>query len=284
MSYVEGNQNAQTGFRSRTENNQYLNPLSKSNAIYFRDTIKQFCPHQRYVDHRPYPYRSFVRPPIDFNYYNNPTEKDSFIPCYKNYPKRELNPLVSRQDLAKYLRSNGNLYMHKKPCNSCSRINDGNYGRNYYTCYQKTFPFINGNFRGENFMYTSSNGFKKPFSQTRNYGNTRYNSGNYNRNNDNFDNNNYGTYNENDKNDLNNQGFIENDKNNNEVDNLSKDNNKPNNTIETSHPVTIDNKFNQYNISSSYRPKIRRRFHKTQIFNNYKPFMVDDFKEYADYE
>ena len=71
MSYVEENQNTQNGFRNRTENNQYLNPLSKSNAIYFRDTIKQFCPHQRYVDHRPYPYRSFVRPPVDFNYYNN---------------------------------------------------------------------------------------------------------------------------------------------------------------------------------------------------------------------
>ena len=38
--------------------------------------------------------------------------------------------------------------------------------------------------------------------------------------------------------------------------------------------------------SSSYtiKPKIGRRFHKVQIFNNYKPFLVDDFREYAKYE
>ena len=29
--------------------------------------------------------------------------------------------------------------------------------------------------------------------------------------------------------------------------------------------------------------KPRRRFHKTQIFNNYKPFLVDDFKDYGEY-
>ena len=37
-------------------------------------------------------------------------------------------------------------------------------------------------------------------------------------------------------------------------------------------------KYNIFNI----RP--RRRFHKVQIFNNCKPFLVDDFKDYGYYE
>ena len=124
---------AALGFQ--TDQNDYLNPYNKTSSVYFRDTIKQFCPHQRFVDHRPYPYRPFVKPPTDFNYFNNPTEKDSFVPCFKNYAKRELNPLVTRQDLSKYLKYNGGLIKHQRPCNSCSRINNGNYGRNYYTHY-----------------------------------------------------------------------------------------------------------------------------------------------------
>ena len=38
------------------------------------------------------------------------------------------------------------------------------------------------------------------------------------------------------------------------------------------------------NIVNYFRIKPKRRFHKVQIFNNYKPFLVDDFKDYADYE
>jgi hypothetical protein len=163
-SLVEKKNKNNSSLQFKTDYSDYLNPYNKSNSIYFRDTIKQFCPHQRYVDHRPYPYRSFVKPPTDFNYFNNPTEKDSFVPCFKNYPKRELLPLVTRQDLAKYLKNNGKLISHKRPCNSCSRINYGNYGRNYYTIEHKSFPFINGNFTGTNFRVT--NGFSTLY-QTR---------------------------------------------------------------------------------------------------------------------
>ena len=45
----------------------------------------------------------------------------------------------------------------------------------------------------------------------------------------------------------------------------------------------INNKSKYYNYYGA-TPKYKRTFHKTQIFNHYKPFMVDDFKEYADYE
>jgi hypothetical protein len=251
------NQN-KTSLKFHTDYNNYFTPHNKTNSIYFRDTIKQFCPHQRYVDHRPYPYRNFVKPPTDFNYFNNPTDKDSFVPCFKKYPTRELQPLVTRQDLAKYLKYNGKLISHHRPCNSCSRINDGNYGRNYYTVNHKSFPFINGNFTGTNFgIRTGFNSTRNNRSQRLRYKIRDYD--NYNTNNE-YNNNFNNEYNE----------------INNEYNNEQKANLKDNNIINR-------NKYsgNEYLGAT---PKYKRRFHKTQIFNHYKPFMVDDFKEYADYE
>ena len=240
-----------------TENSDFLNPYKKKNSIYFRDTIKQFCPHQRYVDHRPYPYRSFVRPPTDFNYFNNPTDQDSFVPCFRNYPKRDLLPLVTRQDLAKYLKSNGQLIKHQRPCNSCSKINYGNYGRNYYTIDHRSFPFINGNFTGTNFRVTNSFGMPYHTSYDRNR-NIRYKIRDY----DNNENN--GEFN---------NEFYESQKN------LDKEENKKQNNVNNK------NKFSETEyLGGGATPKYKRRFHKTQIFNHYKPFMVDDFKEFADYE
>ena len=256
-----------TQIKYKTESFDNLIPINKKNSIYFRDTIKQFCPHQRYVDHRPNPFRNFVQPPNDFNYYNNPTEKDTFVPCYNNYPKRELLPLVTRQDLNKYLKNNAKLFRHHKPCNSCSRINDGNYGRNYYTIYHKSFPFINGNFTGTNFRI--KNRFINPY-QTRNNGQPRYNINDENNNiyQRNYESNIDNRY-DNNMNNMNNNDVInENEKNNNETEIKQNENN------------TISAK----NTMSNYTPKFRRSFHKTQIFNHYKPFMVDDFKEFADYE
>ena len=138
-----------TPLKNGSENNVYL-AHRKLNKIYFRDTIKQFCPHQRFVDHRPYIYRPFSRVPFDFNYYNSPIEKDSFVPCFQSITN-EFLPLVTREDLEKYLKGNSKLIKHLRPCNSCKLINEGNYGRNYYTFNHKSFPFVNGNFTGMNF-------------------------------------------------------------------------------------------------------------------------------------
>ena len=257
-------------FHYRTNNGEYLNPYSKKNAIYFRDTIKQFCPHQRFVDHRPYTYRNFPKAPYYFNYFNTPTEKDSFVPCYKNYAKREICPLVKREDLEKFLKSDDKLIKHRRPCISCSKINQGNYGRNYYTINQKSFPFINGNFTGTNFRIT--NGFKTP-SQMRNTGRIKYKLKDY----DTYDNyNNYNNYDNYQTNKEFNKEYNENEKV--DIKNENEDiKNENENTIKDNNNKTISNELG--NIS-----KYKRRFRKTQIFNNYKPFMVDDFKEYADYE
>ena len=249
-------QNSSLNFRTY---NNVLDPYNKKNAIYFRDTIKQFCPYQRFVDHRPYPIRSFVTPPIDFNYYNSPTEKDAYISCYKNFPKGDLLPLVTRQDFAKYIKNNGKLIKHQNPCNSCSKINEGNYGRNYYTIDHKSFPFINGNFTGTNFK--SFNGFNTSYGGNRRR--IRYKIRDYD---------NYQTNNE-----YNNE--INNNRNNNEY--------YGNQTNDGNEGFKMDNNANSgtiVNETDSNIPKIKRRFHKTQIFNRYKPYMIDNFKEYADYE
>ena len=260
--FMEGNRN-KSSLQFKTYNNEYIDPYNKKSDIYFRDTIKQFCPHQRFVDHRPYPIRNFVVPPIDFNYYNNPIEKDAYVPCFKNYQKRELQPLVTRQDLAKYLKNNGKLINHQRPCNSCSRINDGNYGRNYYTFNHKSFPFINGNFTGTNFRIT--NGFNTSYGGNRSR-RIRYKIRDY----DNYQTNNEynNEYNNGNNNEYNNE-------NNNEKEGFKKDNN-----------LNSGKTGNIFNETEYLRetPKIKRRFHKTQIFNRYKPYMVDDFKEFADYE
>ena len=249
-------QNSSLNFRTY---NNVLDPYNKKNAIYFRDTIKQFCPYQRFVDHRPYPIRSFVTPPIDFNYYNSPTEKDAYISCYKNFPKGDLLPLVTRQDFAKYIKNNGKLIKHQNPCNSCSKINEGNYGRNYYTIDHKSFPFINGNFTGTNFK--SFNGFNTSYGGNRRR--IRYKIRDYDK---------YQTNNE-----YNNE--INNNRNNNE--------HYSNQTNDGNEGFKMDNNANSgtiVNETDSNIPKIKRRFHKTQIFNRYKPYMIDNFKEYADYE
>ena len=51
---------------------------------------------------------------------------------------------------------------------------------------------------------------------------------------------------------------------------------------------TLD-EIGNYNITERKAPKerpksCRKLFRKSQIFNNYKPFLVDDFNEYSDYE
>ena len=264
---------AALGFQ--TDQNDYLNPYNKTSSVYFRDTIKQFCPHQRFVDHRPYPYRPFVKPPTDFNYFNNPTEKDSFVPCFKNYAKRELNPLVTRQDLSKYLKYNGGLIKHQRPCNSCSRINNGNYGRNYYTIYHKSFPFINGNFTGTNFRIT--NGFNTPYQTRNNRSNRiRYKLRDYDNN---YQNNN--EYNDNEYNNYNNNNMNMNMNMNEYNENVKENKEEENKNIKKEND--LNNKSKYYNYYGA-TPKYKRTFHKTQIFNHYKPFMVDDFKEFADYE
>lgn len=247
MSYLDNKlkNKTKTELQFKTECNQ-TNSLNQKKNIYFRDTLKQNGPNQRYADHMPYAYRPNVKPQGEF-------------PCFENQ-KGDFNPLTSKENLNKYLKTKNSLFNRHRQCQACQRLN-ASYGKNYNTSYQKTFPLIKGS------LPNLKNSNKMPY-QTRNYKLGNYNTINY-------DNSDYETYNEDS-----NVKYPKIEKKSNGPDNTEKQNNRYN-TIDATNSIKNENKIiNSY----SYQPRFRRTFHKRQIFNNYKPFMVDDFHEYADYE
>ena len=260
----------------RAQTNNYFSPYDKANSIYFRDTIKQFCPFQRFVDHRPNPHRPLLNPPTDNSYYNYPTERENYNPCYYDYRTRQLYPLLTKEDLKIYLKNNGKLYKHQRPCSACLKINNGNYGRNYYTVKQKrTFPFVNGNFIGTDFRISSAR--KTPFSID--IKKIRYKNRNpYN---------NYDTYNQynnkNDENEKYNNKYYENEKLNNEkLDNENYNNEKLDNEKYNYEKEEIKEERNindKNKLDDDYYEFCPNRYgyHKTQILNNYRPYMIDEY-------
>lgn len=243
----------------------------------FRYVKQKFCPFQRYVDHRPYPYRPLSNTTTNRDFFNYPTEKEKYISCYKYINKQKLFPLVTRSDLAKYLKLEGTLLRHQTPCYSCNKINGGNYGRNYYSLTKKSFPFIKGNFCGN---LTKFNPRQNTPSSSRNQTNKikdKFFQGINDRYNNNF---------------------------NTEGKNLDKNSVKKmydtNKKEERKNENNDDINFNEYiqeneskrykflsrNASDNhfYRPVIKTTFHKAQIFDHCKPYLVDEFKEYGGYK
>ena len=279
-------QHTKPKYQISTDNGFYKYHLNSRNKtpMNFRDTSSQFCPHQKFVDHRPYPYRSFLKSTSNFNYFNCPIKSENFIPCYKAMNKRKCLPLITRQDLAKYLKFNGTLLKHIRPCTSCIKINKGNYGRNYSTVNQKRFPFIDGNFVGSGpgiipryktplNSRNKNNHFRYRLSSSKEaYNNEVFTNINNNMRNNNELDNIYNNYMINDKKE---------ERKNEEMDKFEEiDDNVGNN--ETKGLKIISTNFS--NNATFYQPLKRTKFHKTQIFNHYKPYLVDEFKEYAEYK
>lgn len=279
-------QHTKPKYQISTDNGFYKYHLNSRNKtpMNFRDTSSQFCPHQKFVDHRPYPYRSFLKSTSNFNYFNCPIKSENFIPCYKAMNKRKCLPLITRQDLAKYLKFNGTLLKHIRPCTSCIKINKGNYGRNYSTVNQKRFPFIDGNFVGSGpgiipryktplNSRNKNNHFRYRLSSSKEaYNNEVFTNINNNMRNNNELDNIYNNYMINDKKE---------ERKNEEMDKFEEiDDNVGNN--ETKGLKIISKNFS--NNTTFYQPLKRTKFHKTQIFNHYKPYLVDEFKEYAEYK
>ena len=274
-------------FKTSNENGfqrYYITPTYR-NPLFFRDTKKQFCPQQKFVDHRPFPYRSFVKSGSNFNYFNTPIDRENYIPCYKFINQKQCFPLVSRQDLLKYLKKNGKILKHLRPCNSCAKINKGNYGRNYSTIHQKSFPFINGNFIGDNTPRIIPR-YKTPCnSRNVNKNNIRYklaSDEDYN-NNQIFANSNINVNSMFDKYSILDKKEKEEkeERKNEEIDKFDE----LEDLVKNNEKVRI--KYlsrNNMNNKTFYKPMEKRSFHKTQIFNHYKPYLVDEFKEFAEYK
>lgn len=270
-------------FQTMLDNNatKYVIPSMKNRTpLNFRYTNKQFCPFQKFVDHRPYPYRPLSKTNSDVNFFNHPIEREKYISCYKFYNNKRLYPLVSRSDLAKYLRLDGTLLKHQTPCNSCNKINKGNYGRNYYSLIKKSFPFIQGNFTGNLTKFIPRHNTP---SNSRNLTNRLKNKFFRNVSEDYCVNN----YNTEEKNIGGKNAFKKiYDKNKKE----EKKNEEKDDDFNLNKFIKDDEtqrfKYLSRNSQSNYfyRPVIRKTFHKTQIFNHAKPFLVDEFKEYGGYK
>ena len=141
-----------------SDNNRFRKYFSPTNRTPSHRYIKNyFCPFQRYVERRPNPYRPISKTDSRKNQFNFPIEKEKFISCYKHLDKKKLYPLITREDLTKFLKLDTTLFKHKKPCEPCDIINEGNYGRNYYSVIKKSFPFIQGNFCGNITKFTPRN-------------------------------------------------------------------------------------------------------------------------------
>ena len=255
-----------------------FNTFNKANYSSFRDKIQhknKYKPnYNAYNAYIPNPYNSttFFSSSAPFNYYNKSEDKNGLLICYNGGPRKKYNPLIKRANLSQYLKNRSKTLKYKRPCGCYSNYYSSKYMPEYdYSNFERSrqLPNISGN---NNLRYSYDNmtpridnrkkityKLKDNFDNSNNRLNTVYN--NYERN--------------------------ENLETENKEQNLKKEEEAVEENQEEKNeeikPQIINEdekkeKFNYFNL----RP--RRRFHKVQIFNNYKPFLVDDFKEYGYYE
>ena len=250
-----------------TEYHKCYNTFNKSQNISFRDKIQKSFVHPKYVNfnnNRPHSYRTFLKSAAPFNYYND--RRDNLLVCYNGGPKKEFQS-TSRAKYEKNRRATSLKY--KRPCGCYSNYNLSKYSQcfdpcfNYNTFYQENeLPIIdrnnNARYSDENYM----NKFDKP--KIRNKGGKI-------------------SY----KLRENVEDFEKEEKEEEKM--YTEPNNKEN--IETKNKDLNEKINKEKSMNDDFRKKKyylnvkpRRRFHKTQIFNNYKPFLVDDFKDYGEYE
>lgn len=248
-----------------SEYHKCYNTFNKSKNLSFRDKIQQSFVHPKYVNfnnNRPHSYRTFLKSAAPFNYYND--RRDNLLVCYNGGPKKEFYP-VSRSNFSKNRTSTSLKF--RRPCGCYSKYNLSKYSQvfdpyyNYNNFYQgQELPSIDNNinsrYSDENYM----NKFDKP--KIRNKGGKI-------------------SY----KLKENVEDFQREEKEEERM--CTEPSNKEN--IESKNRV-VDEKINTgKSMNDDFRKKNylnlkpRRRFHKTQIFNNYKPFLVDDFKDYGEY-
>ena len=242
-----------------TENPNCYNTLNKTNYTYFRDRMNVNNLNHRYNNNKS---------STPFNHYNNMNNKNNLFVSYNGGPQKQFCPLITNANLSQFFKTRSRSLKFRKPCGCFSNFNISKYTpcRDYQTIDRK--EELNNNYQMnklpiiENGNMRYSNGFKSP--QIKNNGKTIYRLKNN-------ENDNYGLNNDVNK-DINKNEEIDNNNNVNQMNNEVKEEKR-------------DQEFygNRYQFNY-FNTKPRRRFHKVQIFNNYKPFLVDDFNEYADYE
>ena len=223
----------------RNENNllRYFSPRRKIQN-YINSNIHQFYPYRKYVKNSPFPYCSLKKSSSNFNNSIHKTEEEKNCPPFKKLEFRQFFPLITRQNLMKYLKQNCSL--------------------------QKSLPVING--RSSDIKFKIIHKYKTPTLSRNMSSDLRHKIINFN------------TEEKNRTLNVTKLHPIEESKNerNEECDKSNDDvKEKRNDKLLSLDKLNLNNIF--------YKPKKKTSFRKVQIFNHFKPFLVDEFREFAAY-
>lgn len=206
---------------------------------------------------KPNIHHSFMNSLAPFNYYINPANKNTFLINYNGGPQKQPYTFIKRDDLKTNLNDQQIIYNNFKPCGCLSQNYIPKLSRNL--SYNQYFKYNdidmnknqNNNYDKVNFSH-SNNNFK------------RYNTPNHFR--------------------MTKDGKIiltlkkfRNEKNNEDYNIRYENQNKIENNEKNDRSRNIF-----YSSLYNFRPRLFNKFHKTQIFNQCKPFLVDEFKEFPD--
>ena len=261
---TEQNNPQQSGEIDPNQNSQYPQTSCGNNSRMVDHELTQSAQYHTFLDN--------TAPVYD------KIEKKSFAAYYgPNGKLRTIQPLVTRSDLSKYLTKNGSLlkntrkrflindkknfqsqaYRTKNFCHFVSKSIENELPQK-----KCAFPLINNRYK-----YGLTPNYKKSIRYNNNYSLSKNDNYYQNKNTEYETNKNYSC-----------------DKFNNNAINLKTVNQDVEN-VKEDEKCKKDQILNQF-YSKNYivKPEFyRRTFHKAQIFNNYKPYLVENFRMFADY-
>ena len=266
--------------QNNEQNPEFQNTINQPEQNYNAQTSNNLYTSNFYQPKNYSQYHNFlnVASPV-----NRTLENKSYAVYYNRRGLlRDAHPLYSRHDLSKYLKNNGSLVKNNRRYYSNDKKNfDSNPYRTHDNC-----RFLCKGFSQDN-PYMSQCEFPpiKPMFNDR-YRNARnLKMKGYNLKNKNKFPTSYSTLNsyENVPNNLTVSGNEAFKKNNFEKGHETNFQTIKNETKDANKVSKRDQIINQFISNSATRSVGRRTFRKAQIFNNYKPFLVDNFRNYADY-
>lgn len=264
--------NFKTSSDNRTVDNISNNLIPKKKiSIYNKEKINKYLLPKKILEYKPFPFRSFIDCSSNPNSINYPSENEKNAPFNPNLDISRNFPLITRQDFIKYLKKKSDLLKFKKRCISCEKLREENEKNYLSTIDQRNLPSITGRSFGN--KYSIIHRYKTPLNAPRNkVYNLKYKLINFKTNRSNSGINLLNTSNS--------VNLKEERKNDSTVDEECE---KLNEILKpTNESVNVVSRNNIKKIV--FKPKIRTNFRKTQIFNHFKPYLVDEFKDYGIYE
>ena len=251
-----------TNFHKIDFNSQFRDQLTpsiklKSNIHKYQNLLNK----KKFVLHRPNLYRSFLNSSAPFNYYKNPVDKNTYLVCYNGGPQNQLFSLVNREDINQefYKNNKETIFRSIKPCGCPSQQPIPKLSRNL--SYLNNKMNDNGKTLFNNCEKINSLPHR-PLSRNEGLFNGFRNAKTLRRNNDG-------------KIIYTLKKFIE---ENNKPNALRYEDKKGDEQINKKNIILR----NRYSSFYAFRPRINKIFHRTQIFDHFKPFLVDEFQEFPD--